>query len=502
MGMAVGSPALSSATVTAADAQSATYTHVYNGENGGGGGGIGAKRRRIDVESELEAGLVHARSGPGAEGTGERIGESERPSQRSRSRATSEISASQSATSATSAAMEYLPAYDAERSPTYEMSDPHPSSRSHSHAHYSHHQHAYYPQPGQGQGQGLGQGEGHHERTPSNASQSRQLSNNTWQTRLLVSTSGLGVAMSTESLRSLKYCLSWLRWANTRLARLLWHLQSALAEWETVRNRPSPNSQQGQQSQQQQQQQHHLREGEQRHPYARSDVGDGARDGMDGRSSDSAHLTERIAALKAECVATLKAALDVVSKYAGGALPENARLLVRRHLVSLPQRFRLAALTEQPEEEDGRIAPLLAEGVESGGAASNGERARGEGRDVGGETGREQETVRGARKVVVLAREGLDMMGQVSAVVDGTIVSAEEWCERLGRRPQEQQQQQQQQQHQQLDREQGLGQGSGQGGAHELQPGLIGGHGEDPGRGQSGTSEGGGLRDTEARMEG
>ena len=40
----------------------------------------------------------------------------------------------------------------------------------------------------------------------------------------------------------------------------------------------------------------------------------------------------------------------------------------------------------------------------------------------------------GAQKVLVLAKEGLDMMAQVSGVLDGTIVSAEEWCERLGRK--------------------------------------------------------------------
>ena len=38
---------------------------------------------------------------------------------------------------------------------------------------------------------------------------------------------------------------------------------------------------------------------------------------------------------------------------------------------------------------------------------------------------------------MVLAQEGLDMMAQVSGVVNDTLVSAEHWCERLGRkRPQ------------------------------------------------------------------
>jgi hypothetical protein len=39
-----------------------------------------------------------------------------------------------------------------------------------------------------------------------------------------------------------------------------------------------------------------------------------------------------------------------------------------------------------------------------------------------------------ASRALVLAKEGLDMMQQVSAVVEGTIDRAEEWCERLGKK--------------------------------------------------------------------
>jgi len=104
---------------------------------------------------------------------------------------------------------------------------------------------------------------------------------------------------------------------------------------------------------------------------------------------------------------TLKEVVDIVSKYAGGALPENARILVRRHLTSLPQRFKLA---------------------NSRTVARNGESG-----DV--------EVTDGANRVLVLAKEGLDMMAQVSGVLDGTIVSAEEWCERLGRTRREEREQ-------------------------------------------------------------
>ncbi|RMJ20959.1 Clock controled protein [Aspergillus sp. HF37] len=175
----------------------------------------------------------------------------------------------------------------------------------------------------------------------------------TWQSRLVISTSGLGVAMSQESLCRLQYCLTWLRWANGRLGKAVVALQGALREWE----------------------------------HARAQNG-----------ADSSVLSQRIQAVKADVLATLKQVVDVVSKYAGGALPDNARVLVRRHLTSLPHRFQVASTSHPPPES----------------AASS------------------SEATVGAHRILVLAQEGLDMMAQVSGVVNDTLVSAEHWCERLG----------------------------------------------------------------------
>lgn len=177
----------------------------------------------------------------------------------------------------------------------------------------------------------------------------------TWQSRLVISTSGLGVAMSQESLCRLQYCLTWLRWANGRLGKAVVALQGALREWE----------------------------------HARAQNG-----------ADSSVLSQRIQAVKADVLATLKQVVDVVSKYAGGALPDNARVLVRRHLTSLPHRFQVASTSHPPPES----------------AASS------------------SEATVGAHRILVLAQEGLDMMAQVSGVVNDTLVSAEHWCERLGRK--------------------------------------------------------------------
>lgn len=196
----------------------------------------------------------------------------------------------------------------------------------------------------------------------------------TWQSRLILSTSGLSVAMSEESLRSLKYCLSWLRWANEHIGKVISDLKSVLEQYDGT----APNQQ-----------------------FGALTNGDTPSSGpliVHSAASRSA-LSARIAELKTDVLKTLKDVVDVVSKYAGGALPENARILVRRHLTSLPQRFKLASTS----------------------ASGSSRNAEGDERD-------------GARRVMVLAKEGLDMMAQVSGVLDGTIVSAEEWCERLGRK--------------------------------------------------------------------
>jgi transcriptional repressor OPI1 len=194
-----------------------------------------------------------------------------------------------------------------------------------------------------------------------------------WQSRLVLSTSGLSVAMSEESLRSLKYCLGWLRWANEHIGKVILALKAVLEQYDQVSAEDSGKIEGS---------------GSERQLIVRSDA-------------ERSALNAKIAELKRDVLKTLKEVVDIVSKYAGGALPENARDLVRRHLTSLPQRFRLASSRSAESSRKGDSGDI-------------------EIRD-------------GANRVLVLAKEGLDMMAQVSGVLDGTIVSAEEWCERLGR---------------------------------------------------------------------
>ncbi|EHY54915.1 transcriptional regulator opi1 [Exophiala dermatitidis] len=195
-----------------------------------------------------------------------------------------------------------------------------------------------------------------------------------WRQQLVISTSGLGIAMREESIRSLRYCLSWLRWANGRLDEAMQNLRTLLARWDegiTPGEHPSPMSVASMTQSQEERRQ--------------------------------AALTARINALKADVLQTLKHVVGIVSNYAGGALPQNARELVHRHLISLPQRFNMANRA----------------GVEDSGPSSAGC----------------SEAVKSGKRVMLLAQEGLDMMTQVSRVVNDTLVSAEGWCEKLGRRP-------------------------------------------------------------------
>lgn len=214
-------------------------------------------------------------------------------------------------------------------------------------------------------------------------------SSSAWQSRLIMSTSGLSIAMSEESLRSLKYCLSWLRWANEHIGRVIKTLKDEIERYDNTARSCEQDK-------------------------VMSDVGMTTTE-----DSEQARLERgaRIVALRKDVLKTLQGVIETVSKYAGGALPDNARALVRRHLTSLPQRFRLAT------QESGSGSP---------GPSSSST-----------DEGKEQEIREGAQRVLVLAKEGLDMMAQVSNVLDGTIVSAEEWCERLGKKKTEQREQRQ-----------------------------------------------------------
>lgn len=237
------------------------------------------------------------------------------------------------------ASLSSLPPYDDQTSPSYELVDP--SSKE--------------------------------ERIPS--SESRALQNAGWQQRLVMTTSGLGVAMRTESLERLKYCLGCLRWANHHLDSIIHGLRSALDEWDRRGNRDGEVD-------------------------TLPTTSANATSPSEQTDAPAAGVGSRIQALSSEVTNTLAKITSIISSYAGAALPDNARQLVTQHLITLPQRYSLAS----------RLNPLAVSAKEG-----------------------DSEGISIARKMLVLAVEGVDMMAQVSAVMSGTIDRAEEWCQKLGR---------------------------------------------------------------------
>ncbi|TQS38143.1 hypothetical protein Golomagni_01359 [Golovinomyces magnicellulatus] len=200
--------------------------------------------------------------------------------------------------------------------------------------------------------------------------QDQSLSSFSWQSRLVLSTSGLSISMSEESLRSLKYCLSTLRWANEHIKKVILALRAAIEQYDLEHSGEIP-----------------AKKGDEKKNLQ--------------NEAERITLNTKITELKQDVLKTLKDVVDTVSKYAGGALPENARVLVRRHLTSLPQRFRIANSKPTDIKKQTNSVDL--------------------------------KIVEGGRRVLLLAGEGLDMMAQVSCVLNSTIISAEDWCERLGR---------------------------------------------------------------------
>ena len=197
-----------------------------------------------------------------------------------------------------------------------------------------------------------------------------------WSSRLIRSTSGLGVAMSEESLESLKWALRCLGWANRHLTRLIRSLRDAIERNQSGQNQqPSPPLDTP------------MEQSDHQHPRS---------------SEDGGYRDSHMQALTAEVIWIIKKVNNAVSEYAGAALPENARILVGRYLKSLRQSFQRSFAA--PSRDETRQNRVTISGSETS-----------------------------ARKAMLLAREALGKLAQVSGIVEGTIVSAEEWCERLGR---------------------------------------------------------------------
>ncbi|KAF1981400.1 Opi1-domain-containing protein, partial [Aulographum hederae CBS 113979] len=205
------------------------------------------------------------------------------------------------------------------------------------------------------------------------ATTERPRSSHGWSTQIMITTSGLGVALHDSSLRSLKYTLRVLEEASTRIGNIMRALKMLLEDYERT---IAPNQQQNGGSSSTHPQESHLSPEQER---------------------ASRTIAERIQTLGHDIWQTLRSLVDSVSKYTGGALPENAGQLVRRQLMSLPHRWLNASQSASSQP-----------------AAS--------------------EATKGANRMLAFGKESLEMVEQVTLIVSGTIKSAEQWLDSMGRR--------------------------------------------------------------------
>jgi len=208
-----------------------------------------------------------------------------------------------------------------------------------------------------------------------------------WSTQVMITTSGLGAALSEPSLRSLKFCLSLLRSYTDHIADVMRALSMLLQDYERAKqdteSQPNGTSDASQLTAHQQRSQHSDRE------------------------DASRRIAENIKALSSDIMRTIKSVIDSVSLHTGSALPANAGALVRRQLMSVPQRWIVAS-------------------AETANSADQDQARAGSGAGA--------EAIRAGRHMLAFAKQGLDMIAQVSLVLSGTIESAENWLDRIGRR--------------------------------------------------------------------
>ncbi|KAH9479895.1 hypothetical protein JR316_0008491 [Psilocybe cubensis] len=283
-----------------------------------------------------------------------------------------------------------------------------------------------------------------------------------WQAMLLEA-GGLSAALSEESMRRLKYCLQWLQYATAHIdAQILIlrdftaSLQAAAAAASSSPSSPSSTL-----------------------PRPRPPI--------------SEEHMRKLTDMRRDIVHTIRQVVDVVSKYAGGALPEPARGRVRGFILKLPQRWASRAgvgsaggdmMGEERERERDVVAAAAGSGTgvvrRAGGqrraaqrergvdsmsglrsgassvavspssspritraslgsaaapgssAAANGSGSSGTGgQGGGGQTVSATAALVASQRILTLATESLDMMRNVTSVVKDSLDRADAWVGRL-----------------------------------------------------------------------
>ncbi|GAA5981199.1 hypothetical protein JCM10908_004019 [Rhodotorula pacifica] len=230
-----------------------------------------------------------------------------------------------------------------------------------------------------------------------------------WQT-VLLEAGGLGAAVSEESLKSLRYCLQWLLYATAHLDHHIGTLRDFIA---SLRAQPR-----------------------------------GASTSSNAliAVSASAHLAQ----IKHDIVETIRKVVDVVSKYAGAALPEQAKRYVKQSILGLPVKWASAIEVRAGRRSRETSVGTVSMGAESGRStprpgpdqrmhdayfAGQGVGSEGKGQAPTGMQDAEMyelsPTEDAADRVLTFAVESLDMLRAVTGIFGESIEKAEAWIERL-----------------------------------------------------------------------
>ncbi|KAI0255697.1 transcription factor Opi1-domain-containing protein [Lactifluus subvellereus] len=212
-----------------------------------------------------------------------------------------------------------------------------------------------------------------------------------WQA-VLLEAGGIGAAVSEESMRRLKYCLQWLQYATTHIDGQILILRDFIASLQ-----PPPDS-----------------------PLA-----------LNPDALISQERMRQLANVKRDVVATVRQVVDVVSKYAGGALPEPARTRVRGFILHLhkpgqaPHVGKTSHLHPSPLVDVVQLGEVHDERTQMG---------QGRHHVLHHPLAHPTHAIsakQAAQRILALATESLDMMRGVTGVVKDSLDRADAWVERL-----------------------------------------------------------------------
>ncbi|CEP11102.1 hypothetical protein [Parasitella parasitica] len=201
-----------------------------------------------------------------------------------------------------------------------------------------------------------------------------------WQQLVMDAGSAAGTTaavISEDSMKCLKYCLSWLKYAIQHIEQQMSVLKSYLVSLATTKSASATLT-----------------------------------------ANDNTDNPTVLSGIKKDIVETLRKVVEVITKYAGASLPSQSRQSVRGFILNLPGKW--ASLNDIRSATNSPAgSPML-------------------GRRLSGSTcstlnGTKQEEA--AVKLLEFGQESVNMLNSVSTVFSDTVDRAEVWIERLKRVP-------------------------------------------------------------------